>query len=193
MRQEIIDALEELKTIEKIKKDPVNFLKIEAYLCKLNNGKTIARERIIKGNSDGNAVIIFPITTDNKTVLAIEPRVFTKKTVAIGFPAGYINDGETPQDAAKRELREETGYSSDNLIHLGSFYQDQGCSAAYNHYYLALNCVKVSEQELDDGEFIKYIVVDNDELEELMNEGYLTGLNTAYLFEKGKTYLKRRD
>lgn len=192
MRQDIIDSLEELKTIVKTKKDPVNFLKIESYLCKLNNGKEITRERLIKGNTDGSAAIIFPITVDNKIILAIEPRVFTKRTVGIGFPAGYINEGELPLDAAKRELLEETGYATDNLIHLGSFYQDQGCSGAFNHYYLALNCVKISEQVLDESEYIKYILVDEEELNELLENGYITGLNTAYLLEKGKSYLKRR-
>jgi ADP-ribose pyrophosphatase len=192
MRQDIIDSLEELKTIVKTKKDPVNFLKIESYLCKLNNGKEITRERLIKGNTDGSAAIIFPITVDNKIVLAIEPRVFTKRTVGIGFPAGYINEGELPIEAAKRELLEETGYVTDNIIHLGSFYQDQGCSGAFNHYYLALNCVKISEQVLDESEYIKYILVDEEELNELLENGYITGLNTAYLLEKGKSYLKRR-
>lgn len=192
MRQDIIDSLEELKTIVKTKKDPVNFLKIESYLCKLNNGKEITRERLIKGNTDGSAAIIFPITVNNKIILAIEPRVFTKRTVGIGFPAGYINEGELPLDAAKRELLEETGYATDNLIHLGSFYQDQGCSGAFNHYYLALNCVKISEQVLDESEYIKYILVDEEELNELLENGYITGLNTAYLLEKGKSYLKRR-
>ena len=192
MRQEIINALEELKTIALKESDPAKFLKIESYVCSLNNGKTIKREKLIKANSDGSAVIVFPITIDNKTILAIEPRVFTEKTVDIGFPAGYINPHEEPIDAAKRELMEETGYTSNELIHLGSFYQDQGCSAAYNHYYLALNCVKVDEQHLDDSEFIKYILVDNDELEEIINEGYMKGLNSAYALEKGKSYLKER-
>ena len=193
MRQEIIDELENLKTIAIKESEPAKFLKIESYVCSLNNGKEIKREKLIKGNTDGSAVIIFPVTTDNKTILAIEPRVFTVKTVDIGFPAGYINTGEEPKDAALRELMEETGYTTNELIPLGAFYQDQGCSAAYNHYYLALNCVKVGEQNLDEGEFIKYILVDNDELEELMEKGYMNGLNTAYAFEKGKSFIKRRD
>ncbi len=191
MRQEIIEALEELKTVAFKEIDPVKFLKVKAYVCSLNNGKENKREKLIKGNTDGSAAIVFPITTDGKIILAIEPRVFTKNTVDIGFPAGYINLGEEPKDAAIRELLEETGYTSNELIDLGSYYQDQGCSAAHNHYYLALNCEKVREQNLDEGEFIKYIIVDKDELEELRDKGYMNGLNSAYIYEKGKNYIKR--
>lgn len=192
MREEIIKTLEELKTKAITKKDKSTFLKIESYLCKLNNGKTITREKILKNNSDGSAVIIYPITEDNKIIVAIEPRVFTKRTVDIGFPAGYFEKDEHPIDAAKRELIEETGYDSNDLFLLGSFYQDQGCSSAYNYYYLALNCKKVAKQKLDEEEFIKYFLVDNSELEELLSKGYITGLNTAYALEKGNDYIRRR-
>ena len=75
---------------------------------------------------------------------------------------------------------------------MGAFYQDQGCSSAYNHYFLALDCVKVSEQKLDKSEFIKYELIDEDELEELLELGYITGLNSAYLIEKGRSYVRRK-
>lgn len=192
MREEIIKALEELKTVCKTPQDKNRFLSIESYLCELNNGKVIRRERILKNNKDGSAVVVYPITEDGKIILAIEPRVFTARTVGIGLPAGYIEEGEEPIDAARRELREETGYASDNLIHMGAFYQDQGCSAALNHYFLALNCKKIGEQKLDPSEFIKYVLVDNNELEELLNNGYITGLNSAYLIEKGRSYVRRK-
>ena len=79
------------------------------------------------------------------------------------------------------------------MIHLGSYYQDQGCSAAYNHYYLAKNCKKVTNQHLDKDEYIKYILIDQEELDELMDEGYIEGLNTAYIIEASKKYIRRRD
>ena len=193
MREEIIKALEEFKTICKTKQDENKFLSIESYLCQLNNGEIIRRERILKNKKDGSAVVIYPVTEDGKIILAIEPRVFTARTVGVGLPAGYIEEGEEPVEAARRELLEETGYTSDNLIHMGAFYQDQGCSAAYNHYFLALNCKKVGWQKLDPSEFIKYVLVDSLELDELLNDGYITGLNSAYLIEKGKTYVRRKD
>ena len=188
MRQEIINTLEELKTLCMTKQENNRFLSIESYVCELNNGRTIKRERILKNNKDGSAVIIYPITTDEKIILAVEPRVFTKRTVGIGLPAGYIEENEKPMEAAKRELLEETGYSSDNLISLGAFYQDQGCSSAFNHYFIALDCKKMSEQNLDSSEYIKYFLVNDDELDELIETGYIAGLNSAYLIEKVKSY-----
>lgn len=183
--------IEELSTIKKEMIDEESkFLAVEKYSCHLNNGKTIIREKLLKNQKDGSAAIIFPITVDNQVILAMEPRVFTEKTVDIGLPAGYIEYLEEPIKAASRELNEETGYQSNNLIHLGSFYQDQGVSAAYNHYFLAKNCIKVGKQNLDEGEFIKYILVSFDELDWLLENGYINGLNSVYTIEKVKKLIK---
>lgn len=192
MNKKILDTLDDLKTLKKelISEIKSKFLSIETYKCELNNGKTITREKLVKNGKDGSAVIIFPITKDKKVVLAIEPRVFTKKTVDIGLPSGYIEENEKAVIAAKRELLEETGYYTEELIELGSFYQDQGCSGALNHYFLALNCMKMSNQHLDQDEFIKYVLVNFEELEELLNNNMIKGLNSAYLIERGKRYLK---
>lgn len=189
---EIEAYYEELKTINMVRTsgDEEGFLSVEKYDCKLNNGHIIKREKILKNKKDGNAAIVLPITEDNKVILAIEPRVFTKETVDVGYPAGYIEDGELPVVSAVRELEEETGYTSDDLEFLGSFYPDQGCSGAYNYYYLARNCRKVKEQKLDEGEFIKYILVTFAELDELLNRGYIKGLNSAYVIEKSRKYIE---
>lgn len=188
--REIEKIFNEYKTINKIKKEGNKFLSIESYICELNNGKKITREKILKGGIDGSAVIVLPITKDNKVLLAIEPRVFTERTVDIGLPAGYIDNNEEPIEAALRELKEETGYVSDNIKYLGKFYQDQGCSSALNHYFIAFNCEKKYDQDLDESEFIKYIKVDFNELNKLINEGYITSLNSAFTIEKAKQYIK---
>lgn len=191
MNSDLLKVFDEYKLVKKEKIASINFLSIESFQCTLNNGKIITREKILKNGKDGDAVIIFPITKDNKIIIACEPRVFTEKTVDVGFPAGYVEEGEEALDAAKRELLEETGYSSCEFIEVGSFYQDQGCSAALNHYYIAFNCVLASTQKLDESEFIKYFLVDFDEVNKLYQNGYFKGLNSAYLIEKVHNYLDK--
>lgn len=191
--REIKEYLVELKTVyskELVNEEP-KFLSISSSLHTLNNGNTIRRERILKNKRDGSAVIILPVTEDGECIIAIEPRVFTKEKVGIGFPAGYIEEGEDYLEAAYRELLEETGYQAKNLEYLVSFYQDEGCSSAYNYGVLAKCCEKVNIQKLDKDEFVRYCTCTFSEIEELVDKGLIAGANSQLLIEKGKKYLRK--
>ena len=192
--EELKEIIEELKTIEVRKREIVEenkFLQSKAYDFKLNNGIIIPREKLIKGGKDGSAAIIMPVLTNKEILTVIEPRVFTQMTVGVGFPAGYIEEYEDPTLAALRELEEETGYVPTNIIEIDSFYQDEGCSRALNHIYLAWGCAKFYEQKLDKDEIIKYMTFNYDELFELEKLGYIRGCNTKLTLEKSKIYMKR--
>ena len=161
------------------------------YKVRLNNGKEFYTEELTKGNRVGDAVVIIPITEDNKYILVIESRPNTKEGVAISFPAGMVDDGEDYLESAKRELEEETGYIADEYIELESHYQDQGCSRAIIKTYLAVNCKKVSNQKLDVNENITPIIVTLDELNELYESNEFKDANTkiaymTYALRKGK-------
>lgn len=202
--EELREYIEELKTIQKEKnqeefiyenKIPIKrkgFINVEGYNCKLNNGKTIPREKIVKGGKDGSAAIILPVTDKGNTILVVQPRVFTKETVCVELPAGYIEEGENPLLAGKRELEEETGYIPKEMLMLSSYYQDQGCSAAYNYSMLALNCQKLKDQNLDKDEFIRYFECSFNDLLELVEKGYITDLQSQYTIEKGKSLVKEK-
>jgi len=197
MRKEKIEELrsyiEELKTkkLELLDKNS-KFLKVERYNCDLNNGQSIIREKLLKGNGNGTAVNILPITIGNTVILTVQPRVFTESTIGIDFPAGYVEPGEEYEKAALRELQEETGYFSKDLREVVKYYQDDGVSAAFNKGYVALDCVKISGQNLDPGEFIRYFECNIDELFELYEKGYIQGGGSQLLIEKSKEYLKGR-
>ena len=196
MQKVIIDKLKsyrkELQTVHFEKVNASQFLKIESYRCVLKNGRVLKREKLLKNGRNGSAAIVLPITANGKVIVNVEPRVFTKETVAVGLPAGYIEENESPEEAARRELLEETGYVPKELIPLGSFYQDEGISGAKNHYFLAFDCEKVTDQSLDEDEIVKYLQVNIEDLDELIENGYMSGLNSAVTVERSRKYLGKR-
>ena len=60
------------------------------------------------------------------------------------LPAGGIEPGETPEEAAARELGEETGYSASSLYGLGEFYTTPGITDELMHAYAAVGLTKLS-------------------------------------------------
>lgn len=207
--------LEELKTVKKIhvsKKDVYGdsvkeidgvqyialndilkgqFVTTERFVCTLNNGEDIIREKIQKAKKDGSAVIVIPVTDKNEVIVTVEPRVFTEKTVGVGFPAGYIEPNEKPHVSALRELQEEVGVIPKYLIPLASFYQDEGISAAKNTAYLALGCTEGHEKNPDEGEFVEYFKCGFNEVLKLQEEGYIEGSNSIIAIEKAKSYFTK--
>ena len=191
--KELHSYIEELKVIKRelVGEDNNGYIKVRHYNLLLNNNITIVRDKIIKGNSNGSAVVTVPITKDREALLVVQPRV-VREGVLVELPAGYIEDMEDPIESIKRELLEETGYTSNNIRHLSSYYQDQGCSDAYNYAYLALDCEKIKEQNLDKDEFIRYFLCDYDEALELVDMGYIKDIQSKYALELSKKYIKGR-
>lgn len=193
--EELRSYIEELRTIKKEKIEIDNksaFLGVEKYDCYLNNGCVIPRERLLKNSYDGGAVVVLPVTKEGKTLLVVQPRPNTKLTVGVELPAGYIEEGKNPVCAAKRELEEETGYVPEEMHFIKSYYQDQGCSGAYNYGYLATGCEKIKEQRLDKDEIIRYFECYYEEALELGEMGYIEDIQSQYILEKSKSYLLKK-
>lgn len=191
--KQIEQAMEEMRSISQSEIEQTkSFLTSKLYECRLNCGRVLFREKLIKGGKDGSASIIVPFTSDNRILVIVEPRVFTQKTVGVGFPAGYIELEEDAIEGAKRELLEETGYQAESMVQLDEFYQDEGCSSALNRIFLALNCNKIKEQNLDKDEIVKYFKCTFEEVLELEKRGYIMGSNSKLAIARVKEYRKGR-
>jgi ADP-ribose pyrophosphatase len=91
---------------------------------------------------------------NSEEVLAIRHYKHGAKRINIGLPAGYIENGEQPLSAAKRELLEETGYTADTWFFLGSYVVDGNRGCGNIHVYFASNLIKIQEPDPDDLEMI---------------------------------------
>lgn len=85
------------------------------------------------------------------------------------IPGGRIDDGEDPLDAAKRELKEESGYAS-NDWQLWKTYNPYRKSLWTLYCYIARDCKKVAEPELDGGEKIENELITFEELLQLSDD-----------------------
>lgn len=115
-------------------------------------------------------VKVIPFFPDGRLVLILQHRYLQDKQ-SIEFPAGGIDDGETPSESAIRELREETGYGADELIKIGTFEPSNGISKNEAHVFIARIFDAQGEQELEQTEEIEVLIRRPDELEEMIARG----------------------
>lgn len=99
----------------------------------------------------GGAVVV-PVF-DNGDVLMIKQYRYPIDEIIYELPAGKLDPDEDPEDCARRELEEETGYRAERLEKLTAFYTTPGFCTEKLHIYLATGLKKLeSGQQLEEGE-----------------------------------------
>lgn len=112
-----------------------------------NSGNKAVRE---VAEHPGGAVVV-PFTNDGKIVMVTQHR-FPVDKVLLELPAGKLGKNEDPKICAIRELEEETGYQSENVVDLGSIYTTPGYSSEKLWIYLARD-LKHGNHNREEGEF----------------------------------------
>jgi len=105
--------------------------------------------------------------TPERRVVVVRQYRFGPAAVRTEIPGGVVDPDEPHEDAARRELREETGYQSERWTYLGSVEPNPAFHDNVCHHWLAEDCVRTAEQEQDPGEDI---VVDTLGLDEIAGE-----------------------
>ena len=117
----------------------------------MNDGKTATFDTF--GKEDQEFVAVVGLTPENKAIIARQFRIGPEK-IMDELPGGFVDAGEDLEAAARREFREETGYTTGEMIYLGGYSKDAYLNATW-HVFLAKDCIKTAEQELDAGEDIE--------------------------------------
>ncbi|MCK9171181.1 MAG: NUDIX hydrolase [Treponema sp.] len=107
-------------------------------------------------------VIVIPVI--GTKFLMVKQWRHGEKALSIEFPGGVIETGEEPEKAAARELREETGYTSKRLIHLGTMNPNPALMSNHLHIYIAEELKKTAEQQLDNDEYVHYLEKEQEEV-----------------------------
>jgi ADP-ribose pyrophosphatase len=118
-----------------------------------------------------NVVLTFPLTENNE-VIFVRQYKHAAGSIFLELPGGVIDEGEkSPVEAAKREMLEETGYTTSDVELLLEVIDNPTKDTNKIYFFLARNVVKVAEQDLDASEDIEVIRVHLAEVEQMVLSG----------------------
>ena len=176
----IISSMRKKPTVLNIKTIAITrFFKIEEMDIEFSNGKKRTYERL-KPLGNG-AVLVIPML-DDETVLMIYEYSGGTDRYELTLTKGKIDDGETPIEAANRELTEEIGYGANKLTFIKKMTIAPGYQSSITYLVLAQDLYKASAQG-DEPEPLEVVAFKMADLESLVyNEDLTEARSIAALY-----------
>ncbi|REK77320.1 NUDIX domain-containing protein [Paenibacillus paeoniae] len=106
----------------------------------------------------------------------------------IEIPAGKLDAGEDPMEAAARELEEETGYRANNLKLVSAFYTSPGFADEKLYLYFS-DQLEAGEQQLDEDEDLRVEAITMEQADAYIAEGRISDAKTIVAVYAWKLYL----
>jgi 8-oxo-dGTP pyrophosphatase MutT (NUDIX family) len=128
-------------------------------------------------------VTVVAVTGARQVVLVRQLR-FGVDQVMLETPGGIIDDGETPEQAALRELREETGYVPAELSSLGWVHPNPAIQDNRIHLMLALGAERRAELDHDEHESTEPVELSPAELRQRLGDGGIRPALSALALER---------
>ncbi len=118
-------------------------------------------------------VNVIALTADGRYVMVRQHR-FGTQTDSLEIPGGLVDPGESPEDAAVRELREETGYAPASVRSLGWCHANPAIQSTRLHTFVATGCALAGAQALDDLEDCRVEILTVDAIRDAMRSGEIS-------------------
>ena len=115
-------------------------------------------------------VNIIPLTIDHQVVMVRQYRHGSKE-VTLEIPGGLVDPGDTPEEAAARELLEETGYQAEDVVKIGMSNPNPAIFNNRCYTFMARNVTKVRDPKPDQTEDIEVVLIPLADIPELIQKG----------------------
>ena len=135
------------------------------------------------------AVCVLPLTDEGEVIFVNQFRYALNK-VTLEVPAGKLEKGEDPTEAALRELSEETGIEARKIVPMGALYTTPALMDEIIYMYIATDLVQ-GEQHLDEDEFVNAIKIPLEKAVEMVMNGEIRDSKTQTMILKADKYLNK--
>lgn len=126
------------------------------------DGSTHTFEKVVRPDT----VLVIPVTDEGRIIICEQEQPHRNKPY-LSLISGRVEENEPPEEAARRELLEETGFEAKELVLWDEY--SPGTKIGWTIYtYIAKGCKKVAEQNLDPGEKIKCDFISFEEFIEIL-------------------------
>jgi len=182
---------------KKIKTERVldhKFFKVNRDMVRLPDGREV--EWLYWDSRDSTMVV--PITDDNKLVMVRQYR-YLPNQIALEFPSGRSNKGESLEDCVRRELEEEAGYVCGEVVKLGEFYETMAQLNRKIHIYLAkatkdsqVNKKVFKSDASDEYEKTEVILLDLKDVVKMVTAGEIISMGSSLAILLAEKYLSHK-
>lgn len=127
-------------------------------------------------------IMIFALTENQEVVLVKQYRHGVQKAI-LELPGGSIDKDESPLEAAKRELMEETGYAGDVFIEIGCGSPNPAIYTNKLYSFLVMNAEQIGKQSAHDAKTVEVSLIPLDKVIAMAMSGdFIHSLNISTLF-----------
>jgi len=165
------------------------WLSVESHVVELPDGRVIDDWPWVETREFANVVAV---TEDGRFLLFRQTKYAVEGTT-LGPVGGYLEPGEEPLAAAKRELLEETGYEAAEWTSLGVYAVDGNRGCGVGHFFLARGARKVAEPNADDLEEQELLMLTRAEVEEALLAGGIAVMSWAAVVALAVVRLRNED
>ena len=175
--------------------------KVEERYCR--SPQNLLKTYTVIDTSDWSIVVPVLETETGKKFVMVRQWRHGEQDLSLEFPGGVFEKGESAEEAAKRELQEETGYRPGRMEKLGAFNPNPAIMSNRVHFFLALDLEPLDGLSLDEDEYVEVETASLDEILQgigkppyvhaLMGTAlalYLRSITSAENHNTSKKYLK---